>query len=88
MSVEEACESDSSKISFPKKCHRVVLFSSSEDEDFEDWHDPRGFNQPRIMPVTYPSGFRIEDLNVKSCATVENSYELFVPNELFEDIAK
>ena len=32
MSIEEACESDSSDISFPKKRRRVVLFSSSEDD--------------------------------------------------------
>ena len=53
MSVEEAYENNSSEINFPKKRRRAVLFSSSEDEDedFEEWHDPKG-NQPRIMPFT------------------------------------
>lgn len=88
MSVEVTCESDSSEINFPEKHRRVVLFSSSKDENekFEEWHDPRS-NQPTITPFTYPSGFRIEGLNVKSCAILKNSYELFVPNKLFEDIA-
>ncbi|KOX68385.1 hypothetical protein WN51_07618 [Melipona quadrifasciata] len=60
---EEACESDLSEI---KKHRRIILFSSSEDEDedFEEWHDLRG-NQPRIMPFIYPSGFRIEDLKFR-----------------------
>ncbi|KAK1131830.1 hypothetical protein K0M31_015981 [Melipona bicolor] len=63
---EEACENDLSGISFPKKHRRIVLSSLSEDEDedFEEWHDPRG-NQPRIVPFIYPSGFRIEDLEFR-----------------------
>ncbi|XP_014616305.1 PREDICTED: piggyBac transposable element-derived protein 4-like [Polistes canadensis] len=88
MSVEEY-ESDSSEIIFSKKWRKVIVFSSSEEEEenAEKWHDPRG-DQPKLMPFTSPSGFIIENLNIRSDVAIETCYELFVPNQSFEEIAE
>lgn len=88
MSVRE-CESDSSsEIIFARKRLRLDVFLSSDEEEeeiVEDWHDPRG-NQPKIVPFTHPSGF-IREL-IGSDIAVQTSYQLFVPDELMEEIAE
>lgn len=88
MSNEER-ESDDSEIIFAKKRRRVVVFSSSEEEEenVEEWHDPRG-DQSKFTTFTGPSGFRIENLNVRLDVTIATCYELFVPDKLFEEIAE
>lgn len=88
VSVEE-CESDSSEIIFAKKRRREVIFSSSEEEEenVEEWHDPRG-DQPKLIPFTCPSGFRIGDLNIRSDVAIEICYELFVSDKLFDEITE
>lgn len=86
---DRECESDSSsEIIFPKKRRRVDIFLSSEEEEeiVGEWHDPRG-NQPKIVPFTHPSGFVSENLHIGSDIAVETSYQLFVPDELIEEIA-
>ncbi|KAL6417752.1 hypothetical protein ACFW04_014351 [Cataglyphis niger] len=88
MSVRE-CESDSSsEIIFARKRLRLDVFLSSDEEEeeiVEDWHDPRG-NQPKIVPFTHPLGF-IREL-IGSDIAVQISYQLFVPDELMEEIAE
>lgn len=41
-----------------------------------------------IIPFISLSGFRMGNLNVKSCVIVETCYALFAPDKLFEDIAE
>ncbi|KAI4482020.1 hypothetical protein M0804_009039 [Polistes exclamans] len=88
MSVRE-CESDSSsEIIFATKRLRLDVFLSSDEEEeeiVEEWHDLRG-NQPKIVPFTHPSGF-IREL-IGSDIAVQTSYQLFVPDELMEEIAE
>ncbi|KAI4474655.1 hypothetical protein M0802_015509 [Mischocyttarus mexicanus] len=88
MSVRE-CESDSSsEIIFARKRLRLDVFLSSDEEEEEivdEWHDPRG-NQPKIVPFTHPSGF-IREL-IGSEIAVQTSYQLFVPDELMEEITE
>jgi len=89
MSVRE-CESDSSsEIIFARKRPRVDVFLSSDEEEeiVGEWHDPRG-NQPKMVPFTHTSGFVREHLHIGSDITVETSYQLFVPDELIEEIVK
>lgn len=85
----EECETDSSEIIFAKKRSRVDVFLSSEEEEKNvgEWHDPRG-NQSNIVLFTNPSGFVSKNLHIRSDIAIETCYELFVPDKLFEEIAK
>ncbi|XP_025155495.1 piggyBac transposable element-derived protein 4 [Harpegnathos saltator] len=89
MSVREYESDSSNEIRFPKKRRNVDIFLSSEEEEetVGEWHDPRG-NQPKIVPFTHPSGFVSENLHVESDISVETSYLLFVPDELFLKISE
>lgn len=84
---DDECESDS-ETTFAQKRRRVVLsLSEEQEENVEEWYDPRG-NQPKLIPFTRPSGFTIENLNTTSDVAIETCYELFVPDKLFEEIAE
>nr|XP_033335543.1 piggyBac transposable element-derived protein 4-like [Megalopta genalis] len=88
MSVRECESNSSSEIIFARKRLRLDVFLSSDEEEeeiVEEWHDPRG-NQPKIVPFTHPSGF-IREL-IGSDIAVQTSYQLFVPDELMEEIAE
>jgi len=88
MSIRE-CESDSSsEIIFARKWPRVDVFLSSDEEEIVgEWRDPKG-NQPKMVPFTHTSEFVREHLHIGSDIAVETSYQLFVPDELIEEIAE
>lgn len=51
----------------------MIAFSSSEEENIEEWLDPRG-DQPNLIPFICPSGFIIENLNIRSDVAIETYY--------------